>query len=158
MQPDCLVNARVGNGLGDYDTHEQHIPSDKITRPWEACLTLNDHWGYTRNDHKWKSTAMLVRCLVDVAGKGGNSLINIGPTGTGHVPEESVKRLRELGDWLELHGESVCGTAMSPFEREEEGGIAFADINWDGSEKTTAETSASHEDIWNDCATVVRLT
>jgi alpha-L-fucosidase len=113
LQPDCLINARIGNKQGDYDIHEQKIPETAIHRPWEACLTINRRWGYDKNDHQWKSPEMIVRCLVDVASKGGNFLINIGPTGEGVVPAPSVERLHSLGEWLAVNGESIRGTTAS---------------------------------------------
>lgn len=134
LQPDCLINARIGNNQGDYDIHEQKIPEAAIHRPWEACLTINRHWGYDRNDHQWKSPAMIVRCMVDVASKGGNFLINIGPTGEGEVPAPSTERLHSLGGWLAVNGESIRGTTASRIAGESQS-IVFQEINPDGSEK-----------------------
>lgn len=146
LQPDCLINARIGNGLGDYDIHEQKIPATAIHRPWEACLTLNRRWGYDRNDDQWKSPEMLVRCLVDVASKGGNFLINIGPTGEGVVPAPSVERLHSLGEWLRVNGEAIRGTTAAKIPAAG-GGMVFQEINPDGSEKTldAAGAARTHE-------------
>jgi alpha-L-fucosidase len=134
LQPDCLINARIGNGLGDYDIQEQKIPAAAIHRPWEACLTLNRRWGYDRNDNQWKSPEMIVRCLVDVASKGGNFLINIGPTGEGVVPEPSVDRPHALGEWMRVNGEAIRGTTASRIAGGGNQGVVFQDINPDGSE------------------------
>ncbi len=148
LQPQTLINARIGNNKGDYDIHEQKIPEKSIHRPWEACLTLNNHWGFDRNDSLWKSPAMVVRCLVDVASKGGNFLINIGPTGEGEVPAPSIERLRSLGDWLQVNGESIRGTRASVLPAGDGGGMTFQEINPDGSEKTlNADGSAKSHDV-----------
>lgn len=146
LQPDCLINARIGNNLGDYDIHEQKIPKSAIHRPWEACLTLNRHWGYDKNDHQWKSPEMIVRCLVDVASKGGNFLINIGPTGDGEIPAPSIERLHSLGEWLAVNGESIRGTTASGIAVENQS-IVFQEINPDGSEKAVDAKGApkSHD-------------
>ena len=148
LQPGTLINARIGNNKGDYDIHEQKIPGNAIHRPWEACLTINNRWGYDRNDHQWKSPEMIVRCLVDVASKGGNFLINIGPTGDGEVPAPSIERLHSLGDWLKINGESIRGTTASKLAADGDGGMTFQEINPDGSEKTlNADGSAKSHSV-----------
>jgi alpha-L-fucosidase len=141
LQPNCLINARIGNNQGDYEIHEQRIPRSAIHKPWEACLTLNRHWGYDKNDHQWKSPEMIVRCLVDVASKGGNFLINIGPTGDGEIPTPSIERLHSLGEWLAVNGESIHGTTASGIAVENQS-IVFQEINPDGSEKNVDEKGA----------------
>ena len=78
-------------------------------------MTLNDTWGFQSFDDGWKDTRTLVRTLVDVASKGGNFLLNVGPTAQGVIPLQSVSRLREMGDWLRSNGESVYGTTASPY-------------------------------------------
>ena len=144
LQPACLINARIGNGQGDFDIHEQKIPATAINRPWESCLTINDRWGYDKTNHRWKSPEMIVRCLVDVASKGGNFLINVGPTGEGLIPEPSVERLHALGDWLAVNAESIQGTTASPLSGQSTG-IVFQDIKADGAEaKLDAHGAAQH--------------
>jgi alpha-L-fucosidase len=115
LQPDCIVNARVGNRLGDYAVQEQKIPASGDPQPWETCLTLNRHWGYKKGDEQWKPTATLIHNLIDVASKGGNFLLNVGPTGEGIIPVPSVERLQEIGTWLEVNGAAIYGTTASPF-------------------------------------------
>jgi alpha-L-fucosidase len=115
LQPECIVNARIGNGMGDYGTPEQEIPSGKSTKPWETCMTLNRHWGYNKADQNWKSTEELLRNLIDIVSKGGNYLLNVGPTGEGIIPSPSVERLREIGAWLKGNGEAVYGCGQTPF-------------------------------------------
>ena len=118
LQPDCIVNARIGNGLGDYGTPEQTIPSDIGSEPWETCMTLNGHWGYNKADDDWKSYESLLRNLIDIVSKGGNYLLNVGPTGEGVIPEPSVERLSEIGKWLSLNGEAIYGCDATPFGQE----------------------------------------
>jgi alpha-L-fucosidase len=115
-QPACLVNSRLGHGLGDYrQMGDNMVPSDVYEADWEVPATLNDTWGYKTRDRHWKSAGNLVYRLVDVVSKGGNYLLNVGPTAEGVIPEESVQRLRDMGAWLARHGESVYGTTHSPF-------------------------------------------
>jgi len=117
LQPDCVVNSRLGYHLGDYTVEEQTIPADGNPLPWESCMTLNHHWGFKKNDFDWKPTAALVRNLVDIASKGGNFLLNVGPTGAGEIPAASVERLREVGEWMKVNGPAIYGTTASPFKQ-----------------------------------------
>jgi alpha-L-fucosidase len=84
---------------------------------WENPGTINKTYGYNKNDHRWKSTKTLIRMLVDIASKGGNYLLNVGPTAQGVIPQPSVERLRAMGKWLEKNGESIYGTSGSPLGR-----------------------------------------
>ena len=106
LQPDIIVNNR--NGLpGDFSTPEQEITAEKSGRAWETCMTLNDSWGYQRADDNWKTSRQVVRNLIDCVRDGGNYLLNIGPRPDGSIPEESVRTLTEVGQWLRRNGESV---------------------------------------------------
>jgi len=130
LQPDVMVNNRVDVGrggmggltedsryAGDYGTPEQEIPATGLPGvDWETCMTMNDHWGWNKADRNWKSTAELVRMLVDIASKGGNFLLNVGPTARGQFPPEALERLEGMGRWMERFGESIYGTQASPFE------------------------------------------
>src|ERR1700687_128056 len=117
IQPDCLVNGRIGNGLGDYaESGDNTIPSETVQADWETPATINDTWGFKRLDDNWKSPADLVHKLVDIASKGGNYLLNVGPTAEGVIPQPSVERLQAIGVWLQTHGESVYGTRPGPVQ------------------------------------------
>ena len=101
---------------GDFITPEQHIPATGMPGvDWETCMTMNTTWGYSEHDHAWKSDATLIRNLADIASKGGNYLLNIGPKGDGSVPAESVKSLRAIGAWMKVNGEAIYATSASPF-------------------------------------------
>jgi alpha-L-fucosidase len=121
LQPDLIVNNRVGKrrrSPGDFGTPEQEIPATGTPGwDWETCMTMNNTWGYRKDDHNWKSTGDLIHKLVDIVSKGGDFLLNVGPTGEGLIPEPSVERLAAMGKWLEQNGQSIYGTTASPFPR-----------------------------------------
>ena len=100
---------------GDFGTPEQQIPSTGLPGvDWESCMTMNDTWGYKSYDHNWKSTEDLLRKLADIASKGGNFLLNVGPTAEGLIPDASVKRMAAIGNWMKVNSESIYGTTASP--------------------------------------------
>lgn len=105
--------------VGDYDTPEQNIPPFGFGPgvDWETCMTFNNHWSYNKGDHAWKSTTTLLHNLIDVASKGGNYLLNVGPTPEGLIPEASTTRLAEIGAWMKVNGESIHGSTASAFAR-----------------------------------------
>lgn len=115
--PNLITNNRLGAGMGgDLETPEQFIPATGFPgRNWEVCMTMNGHWGYNAYDDRWKSTSELLQKLIDIVSKGGNFLLNVGPNQYGIIPEVCQQSLREMGDWLKLNGESIYGTAASPF-------------------------------------------
>jgi alpha-L-fucosidase len=117
LQPQIIVNDRLGGGFrGDTQTPEQHIPPRGYPgEDWETCMSINDTWGYKSNDTNFKSTATLIRSLVDVASKGGNYLLNVGPTGEGIIPQPEVDRLTAIGDWLKVNGDSIYGSGPTAF-------------------------------------------
>ena len=129
LDPDIIINNRVDKGrggmagltkegsfAGDFGTPEQEIPATGLAGvDWETCMTMNDHWGYNKNDQHWKSTEDLIRKLADIASKGGNFLLNVGPTADGLIPQPSVERLEAMGQWMKTNNESIYGTGASPF-------------------------------------------
>ncbi len=124
LKPGILINNRVDKGrdgmqgmnkeggkyAGDFGTPEQEILENASTLDWESCMTMNDTWGFKKNDHNWKSATVLVHNLIDVTAKGGNYLLNVGPTAEGLIPEPSVERLEETGKWLRTNGEAIYKT------------------------------------------------
>jgi len=114
-QPDCLVNGRAGHGIGDYQSMgDNQIPPAQVGGDWETPATLNDTWGYKTYDHNWKPAVGLIQRLVDIASKGGNYLLNVGPTAKGVIPKPSVTRLEAVGKWLKVNGDAIYGTSASP--------------------------------------------
>ncbi len=116
MQPGIIANNRLVSGWkGDFNTPEQHVPPTGLDYDWEVCLTMNTSWGYKRNDNNWKSPETVIRMLADIASKGGNLLLNVGPTEKGIIPDSSAIVLKEVGNWMSKNGESIYGTTASPF-------------------------------------------
>ncbi len=120
LQPATLVCGRLGNALGDYaTTNDNAIPAGALREgDWETPATMNDTWGFKFQDRNWKSATDLIRKLVDIVSKGGNYLLNVGPTASGAIPPESIARLEAIGDWLAVHGEAVYGTRPGPIQNQ----------------------------------------
>lgn len=135
LQPEVIIDNRLDiHGVekekgstepvytGDFKSPEQTIPAEGLLDnqgrdlPWEACLTLNDHWGYCSADKNYKSAKTVIRMLTECVSKGGNLLLNVGPNAKGEIPRESVEILRQVGCWMEDNGESIygCGKADVP--------------------------------------------
>ena len=117
QHPNLIWNGRLGGGYaGDTKNPEQYIPPQGYPgMDWETCMTINDSWGYKKRDHNFKSTEMLLHNLIDIASKGGNYLLNVGPDATGVIPQTEQDRLRDIGQWLQVNGEAVYGTGPTPF-------------------------------------------
>ena len=120
LRPDIILNNRLGGGFkGDTETPEQHIPAKGFPgRDWETCMTINDTWGFKKNDNNWKSAEKLIRNLCDIASKGGNYLLNVGPDSTGVIPQPEVERLEAVGQWMQVNGEAIYGTSATCFGEE----------------------------------------
>jgi len=117
LQPDIVINDRLP-GAGDYDTPEQFIPPEPPARTWETCLTMNESWAWNPSDRDYKSSRALVHALCEVAGRGGNLLLDVSPTGDGSLPAEQVERLDAIAGWMDVHGESIHDTepGLAPWQ------------------------------------------
>jgi alpha-L-fucosidase len=131
IQPDILIDNRLGGNLksknpevyaGDFASPEQIIPPEGVVNeegkliPWEACITMNNHWGYASADKDFKDSKLLIRTLAECVSKGGNLLLNVGPDAKGEIPRESLDILSEIGEWMRRNGDSIyhCGIADYP--------------------------------------------
>ena len=118
LQPNIISNDRLKrpNVPGGTKTPEQKIPKieELDGKDWETCMTMNGTWGYRTSDNKWKSTETLIRNLCDIASKGGNYLLNVGPKPDGTFPQESIDRLAAIGAWMKVNSEAIYATKASP--------------------------------------------
>jgi alpha-L-fucosidase len=117
LQPDILINDRLP-GAGDFATPENFIPPEPPAERFEVCMTMNDSWGFCPTDANYKSGRALVHTLCEVAGRGGNLLLNVSPGPDGALPVEQLDRLTTVGTWLDAHGEAVFGTeaGLAPWQ------------------------------------------
>jgi alpha-L-fucosidase len=115
LQPACLIDGRLGTA-GDYSsTGDNSIPNADQTGDWETPATVNHTWGFKKDDTDWKAPGDILFKLVDIASKGGNYLLNVGPTSLGVIPAECQSNLLTVGRWLKVNGEAVYGAGRSPF-------------------------------------------
>ena len=124
LQPNCIVSGRVGHNMGDYDSAgDNQITVGVVKRDWETPVTMNDTWGFKKDDSNWKPVPVLIKQLVRIASRGGNYLLNVGPTAEGEIPQPSVERLRAVGQWLRANNESITGASPSPFPYNQDWGL-----------------------------------
>jgi len=157
--PKLIWNNRLGGGYeGDTETPEQFIPPQGYPgRDWESCMTMNDTWGYKSYDTNFKSTETLVRNLIDIASKGGNYLLNIGPDSHGNVPPAEIERLHQVGKWVAVNGEALYGThptlfgaeagAFDPTQKDKNGKPKFV-ASWDWRSTTAPDKIYIHLFTW----------
>ncbi len=119
LQPGIITNDRLGKDYpGDHKTFERHIPDrGPVDQSWEVCMPISGSWGYKLGDNEFKPTKELIRNLADIAHKGGNYLLNVSPTGEGVILEQAQQRLKEIGEWMRVNGDSIYGTTASPFTK-----------------------------------------
>jgi len=143
LRPAIITNNRLDakHVTGDYQTPEQKIPTNGLPGDWETCMTINGTWGYKSTDHNFKSAETLIHNLVDIASKGGNYLLNVGPTSTGIIPQPEVERLEQMGRWMKVNGKAIYGTSASPFGHPFEWGRC--------TEKTNADSTTLYLHVWD---------
>ena len=149
LQPKLIINDRIGPDgtmFGDYGVHEGNVPGSSAAREWETCMTLNGTWGYSKFDKNWKSAKELVHTLVETTSKNGNFLLNIGPDGEGVIPQGSADRLKEVGEWMAINGQSIygCGASSLPSPKwgniTAKGGVVYLHVfNWPTNSLLTLE-------------------
>ncbi|WP_068614727.1 alpha-L-fucosidase [Paenibacillus tuaregi] len=136
IQPDIIIDNRLGGNIraeepeeyaGDFFSPEQIIPPGGIVDvkgrpvPWEACITLNDNWGYHSTDKNYKSAKQVIRTLVECVSKNGNLLLNVAPDAKGEINRETLEVLNEVGEWLRLNGDSIYGCKAADLPKPEWG-------------------------------------
>ena len=143
LQPHCLINNRIGGGMGDYAIVEQKLVDKINPKPWEACITMGRNWGYNQFDTVYKSPEELIRHLADIVSKGGNLLLNIGPTAKGTFPVQTAPGLEAFHKWLKSNGEAIYGTTpwktfgenLLPETSAKKEELEFHDAEYDGTPK-----------------------
>ena len=132
LDPNLIINNRISKAregmsgmnkydyaAGDFGTPEQEILEETSDYDWESCMTMNDTWGYRKDDDNWKSSEQLIYNLIDVTAKGGNYLLNVGPMADGEIPQESISRLKDIGNWVKINGEAIYSSSRwKPFKQD----------------------------------------
>ena len=120
LQPSCLINSRVGNynleSIGDYQSMSDNgVPPGGLQEYWETAMTLNNTWGFSKFDTNWKTPETVIRRLLEIVSRGGNYLLNIGPTGLGEIPTATIDIFSKVGPWIQRNAEGIYGTTASIF-------------------------------------------
>lgn len=116
LQPECIINGRVGYDLGDYGAlGDNEMPFASVTKDLEMVATMNHTWGYKKQDNDWKSSRDILCSLIECASRGVNYMVNIGPKADGTVPQPSVDIMNDIGKWMSKNSESIYGTTSNPF-------------------------------------------
>lgn len=116
LQPECIVNGRVGYDLGDYGMlGDNEMPCAKVSQDLEMVATMNRTWGYKKNDHDWKKPKDILCSLIECASRGVNYVVNVGPKADGTIPQPSVDIMNFIGEWMKTNAESIYGTTANPF-------------------------------------------
>ncbi|QQE11295.1 alpha-L-fucosidase [Planctomycetota bacterium] len=134
----CLINSRIGttwshpkgDSIVDYlSMGDNEFPDQKFARPWETSGTFNESWACHKLDYSWKSTQTLLKCLVDNTSRGGNFQLNVGPNADGTFGIAMIRRLKEIGAWLDVNGEAIYGTEPVALEEPEWGRIVKSELD-----------------------------
>ncbi|MDR1415942.1 MAG: alpha-L-fucosidase [Prevotellaceae bacterium] len=143
-QPGLLIVDRTVPGeFENYQTPERGIPDAQLATPWESCIPLGNDWGYVPTDI-YKSPAKVIHLLAEVAAKGGNLLLGIGPKPDGTLPDEVASKLEQIGEWLQKNGEAIFGTRITPayndgatwFTQSKDGKKVYAIVCWEEGKPT----------------------
>ena len=117
-QPRCLINSRIGNGVGDYSSlGDMEIPPKNVKGLWECVATTNNSWSYAWYDQNWKSALQIAKNVISVVARGGTYMLNIGPRGDGSIPENAQESLLEAGTWIKNHSVTIYGASASPWQK-----------------------------------------
>lgn len=115
LQPSCLVSGRIGNDAGDYGSlGDNQVPAYPLLGAWEGLGTMNESWGYKPSDKHFRSVNNLLNILCELVSKNANYLLNVGPTGAGDFPPEAIRRLRQIGKWINVNAEAIYGAGPNP--------------------------------------------
>jgi len=150
LDPKCIVNERIGNRFGDFDILEQKGGDKIVSGCWETCITMSKNWGYVKADTTFKSSEKLIGLLVDAVSKGGNLLLNVGPTAEGIIRPQNLSRMAEIGKWLTLNGEAVYGTKPWKVYGENADSAAYKTLQGFKAEEKDAVFDGTPKDVVQD--------